>query len=118
MTRRRIARRQIAVAHLQSTERGARLLAACNGDVEHAERIEHALADYDSRPLAPVVHLPRRFECVVDEAGGARPYDVELDPPLEARRTLGEGWPVAFAFGLALWALLLALAYGLAWLVH
>ena len=115
MSRRKIARRQIAAAHLQSTARGARLLAAADGDVEHAERIDHALAELhavDSRPLAPVINLPTSFACTVDEAGDARPYDFTLELASERRRSLAEGWPTALALGLAVWALLLAIAGG------
>lgn len=113
MTRRRIAARHIAAAHLRTTERGPRLLAASDGDAEHAARIDRTLDDLraHSRELAPVVHLPRPH---VDASGRVPPYDLELDefdPPLE-RDPLG-GWLLALAIGLGAWAIIAAIAYGL-----
>ncbi len=113
MGNRKIAARQIADAHLASTDRGARLLAACDGDLEHAERIDAVLGELDSRPLAPVISMPTSFACTVDEPGGARPYDLGLDGPLE-RRSLLDSWLVAVALGVALWAIIAAIAYGVA----
>jgi hypothetical protein len=107
MSNRRIARRHIAAAHLASTARGARLLSASDGDAQHAERIDLALRELgapDDRPLAPVVQLPRSFACSIDEAGGARPYDHELEPP-------SAGWVPAVGLGLAAWAVLAGLAF-------
>jgi len=116
MSKRRIARRQIAAAHLQSTERGARLLAASDGDAEHAERIDRVLEDLREHalgpPLAPVVHLPRPYdyECDVDESAGLRELSLadkpRTDLPLSAM-LVGAG------FGIASWIVLAAIAFGI-----
>jgi len=105
MSKRRIARRQIAAAHLQSTDRGARLLAACNGDVEHAQRVAGELERYscnvdESAGLAPVISLPR-------------PYDHALEEELELEAVVNVlGWWPAALLGLASWIALAAIAFG------
>ena len=98
MSKRRIARRQIAAAHLASTERGARLLAACDGDADHALRVAGEL---ERRGLAEVIALPRR------------PYDHALEEELELEAVVNVlGWWPAALLGLASWIALAAIAFG------
>lgn len=107
MSKRRIARRQIADAHLGATDRGARLLAASGGDVEHAERIAGELERYacnvdESAGIAPVISLPR-------------PYDRELEQELEVEAVANVlGWWPATLLGLAAWFSL----FGVAWSIY
>jgi hypothetical protein len=101
--------RTLAEAHLASSERGARLLAAAGGDAEHADRIDRVLEDLAANSSAPrsseVIQLP------------ARPYDRELDPePLPVLRSPASPvvvWAGVALLGLLAWALLAAVAFGL-----
>jgi len=117
MSKRRIARRQIAAAHLRGTARSNRLLAAAGGDEEHAARIEGVLEDLAAHSCrstdvdesaglapAPVISLP------------LRPYDRELDvAELELPGVLPSvaAWLVAIGVALAAWAALAAVAFAL-----
>jgi len=102
--------RRIAEAHLASSDRGARLLAAAGGDAEHAARIDHVLDDLRAHSVAPraaeVIELPRR------------PYDRELEhvDELEERLRPVAGWTVAIALSLLAWLALFGAVWA-AWLV-
>jgi hypothetical protein len=103
---------RIAEAHLASSERGARLLAATGGDAEHAARIDRTLEDLraNSRPPAPVIRLP------------ARPYDreQELEELELAPRSFLDS-PVSLVVwagvGVGIWVVLAAIAFVLYLLV-
>jgi hypothetical protein len=102
--------RRIAEAHLRSSERGARLLAAAGGDAEHADRIDRVLDDLRSnaRP-ADVIQLPKR------------PYDREAELELERGRPRLDSFLAVFVWalaGLGAWALVVALGFGLYELVQ
>jgi hypothetical protein len=100
---------RIAEAHLATSERGPRLLAATGGDAEHAARIDRVLEDLKAHSSTPrsseVIRLP------------TRPYDREereLEPELEAPAawtSLSVG--VAIGAGLLLVLILFAIAGGL-----
>jgi hypothetical protein len=111
MTHRKPSPERIAEAHLATSERGPRLLAAAGGDAEHAARIDRVLDDLNAHSHAPrsseVIQLPRR------------PFDRELEeePDVEL---LAPAWlrsPIAFVvwavIGLGLSAVVAALAFGL-----
>jgi len=100
----RPSRKSIAAAHLASSTRGARLLAASGGDAEHAARIDAALSErgLEASP-AEVIRLP------------VGPYDRALDDELELEAVANVlGWWPAMLLGLAGWLLIA----GAAWTIY
>jgi hypothetical protein len=103
--------RRIAEAHLASSARGARLLAAAGGDAEHAARIDRVLDDLVDNAVIPepppaaseVIRLP------------ARPYDQELEPELVSRPV---GWTAALVLGAIGWLVVLGLIYAVVLVVE
>ena len=118
MSKRRIARRQIADAHLSSTDRGARLLAASGGDLEHAERIDGVLDDLRAHGSAPADFISEDGGNVGRSApviSLPRPYDRELEQELEVEAVANVlGWWPATLLGLAAWFSL----FGVAWSIY
>jgi hypothetical protein len=118
-------RHQRELEALLRSDRGQRVLAACDGDAEEAKRIIDEL-----ERMADAAEVDAALACSpldVDESAGQaevvtlpRPYDRELE------ETIGElvdrrpgvpvgfaGWTVAIAVGSILWLIIAAAGYGL-----
>jgi hypothetical protein len=108
----RPSKRSIAEAHLRSSTRGARLLAASAGDADHAARIDRTLEELraNSRPPAEVISLP------------ARPYDREQEPELELAPRAFLDSPLSLVVwagtGVLVWVVLAAVAFAVYSLVQ
>jgi hypothetical protein len=107
-----------ALARLQASTQGSRILEACGGDVQQAEPIFDELRR-QSGAGAAVIQLPLPAAPILDF------HDV-LAEPAELHGAGGVGvltwrsWLVAIALGVVLWLLLAAAAFGVyelvAWL--
>ena len=111
--------RRIAEAHLASSTRGARLLAASGGDAEHAARIDAViddLTDHAVIPLRPPQEVPDEALEVIRLP--RRPYDRDVDDELVPRVSRPTGWTTALVLGGLSWLILAGVVAGFVLLVE